>query len=277
MNGEQYGLIAIAMRYVFAGIMALIVARAWKITVVDSGRAASLRRLAPETGLCGEFLVVKGDGRRAREGMRYPVIREGLVGASRKADVRIRSASLRRAHAFFEMTPAGLRVRAQQRARMYNVRGEGRRELTLGDGDRVTFGKVELMLILSDGQAIPGYDKAEELFDVAPGAARVREAPAQAQDEADGRGAPAWSREAARDDGMDAWDDAPRAKQSRGGDIDGWDDAPRVKQGRDGDIDGWDDAPRKRTDSREPDAVHDSWEDLRRSKRYDPPDDLFDI
>ena len=44
MSQSVYELIALAARYVFAGLMLLIVARAWRITIVDSRRAATLRR-----------------------------------------------------------------------------------------------------------------------------------------------------------------------------------------------------------------------------------------
>ena len=147
MNGEMYSLIAIAMRYVFAALMALIAIRAIRITIVDSRRAAELRRMSPETGRCGEFVVITGDG-RAREGMRYPVIREGLVGSSRKADVRVRSRTVRRSHAFFELTEYGLRVRSNNRAPIY-VNGKSRRETLLKDGGHITIGHVELLLVLS--------------------------------------------------------------------------------------------------------------------------------
>ena len=145
--------------------MLLIVARAWKITIVDSRRAASLRRLSPETGVCGEFLVVQGHG-RAKDGMRYPVIREGLIGSSRKADIRLRSSSVRRVHAFFELTPKGLRLRAQRGARLFNARGNARRELLLGDGSRVTIGEVELLLILNEAVGAPADTQDAGLFDV---------------------------------------------------------------------------------------------------------------
>ena len=145
--------------------MLLIVARAWKITIVDSRRAASLRRLSPETGVCGEFLVVQGHG-RAKDGMRYPVIREGLIGSSRKADIRLRSSSVRRVHAFFELTPKGLRLRAQRGARLFNARGNARRELLLGDGSRVTIGEVELLLILTEAVDAPVETQDAGLFDV---------------------------------------------------------------------------------------------------------------
>ena len=165
ISSSVYEIIALAARYFFTAIMLLIVARAWKITIVDSRRAASLRRLSPETGVCGEFLVVQGHG-RAKDGMRYPVIREGLIGSSRKADIRLRSSSVRRVHAFFELTPKGLRLRAQRGARLFNARGNARRELLLGDGSRVTIGEVELLLILTEAVDAPVETQDAGLFDV---------------------------------------------------------------------------------------------------------------
>ncbi len=214
MNGDLYELVALFMRYFFAAIMVLIVARAWKITVVDSGRANRLRYLAPETGLCGEFLVMTGEGRRACEGMRYAVIREGLIGSSRKADVRVRAASVGRAHATFERVKGGLRVRAQARAPMYDGAGMQLRETILGDGDRVTFGAVELMLILTDGQDAPGHDRRDDLFGVAP---QPRARSAQQPDEPDAV--------------FDSWDEASCARQERDA-LSDWDapkKAPRPK------------------------------------------------
>lgn len=149
MNGSLYEIVALAARYLFAAIMLLIMLRAWKITLVDSRRAASLRRLSPETGVCGEFLVLRGHG-KVRDGMRYPVIREGLVGSSRKADIRLRSGSVHRSHAFFELTERGLRMRANSGARLYNAAGRSKKEIMLGDGSRVTFGQIEMLLILNE-------------------------------------------------------------------------------------------------------------------------------
>lgn len=172
MNGDMYELIAIAMRYFFALLMALIAIRAIRITMVDSRRATDLRRMSPETGRCGEFVVVTGEG-RAREGMRYPVIREGLVGSSRKADVRVRSRSIRRSHAFFELTERGLRVRSNNHAPMY-VSGKSRREAMLRDGDHITMGHVELLLVLTvpvaarEDNEIPVENTADTLFDLRP-------------------------------------------------------------------------------------------------------------
>lgn len=180
MSAALYELTAGAMRYFFALLMLLIVFRAWRITVTDARRAARLRRMSPQTGLCGEFLVIRGNG-RVRDGMRWPVIREGLIGSAGRADVRLRSGSVRRAHAFFERTPKGLRVRACPGAKVYNGRGESRRTLLLGDGSRVTLGRVELMLILTDAAgSAADPDEEDTLFDT------PRTGPAQAPDPADG-------------------------------------------------------------------------------------------
>ena len=148
LKAEVYELVALGMRYFFAGILVLIVIRAWRITLTDARRATQLRRLSPETGLCGEFLVLQGDG-KAKTGMRYPVIREGMIGSSRKSDVRLRSSSVRRTHAFFQLTPEGLRLRTSGRARL-TVEDASRREALLPDGARVEIGRVQLMLVLSD-------------------------------------------------------------------------------------------------------------------------------
>ena len=72
MSANAYEILALAVRYVFAFLMLLIVLRAWRITSVDSRRARKLRRLSPQTGIIGEMLVMDG-GERAKPGMRYPV------------------------------------------------------------------------------------------------------------------------------------------------------------------------------------------------------------
>lgn len=180
MTQSVYELIALGARYVFAALMALIVARAWRITLVDSHRAQTLRRLSPETGLSGELLVTEGDG-QARRGMKYPVIREGLLGSARRADIRIRHGSVRRRHAYFQLTPEGLSLRAHAGAPMRDPQGRPAREMVLRDGDRFAIGRVRLMLVLTDSSAAepvrgPSDDPdalfetdGDAMFDVDPG------------------------------------------------------------------------------------------------------------
>ena len=175
MSREAYELAATAARYAFVALMLWIVWRACRGAWIDSRRAARLRRLSPMTGLCGEMIVVEGDG-QARRGMRYPVIREGTIGSSRRADIRIRDGSVRRRHAYFQLTESGLRVRGHAGARLRDGGGRPVRELTLGDGDGLCVGRVRLLLVLAmpDGVCAPpraeraGWDD-DGLFDVGRG------------------------------------------------------------------------------------------------------------
>ena len=152
MSSDAYELVALTARYVFAGLMLLIVLRAARLTAVDSRRAAKLRRLSPMTGVVGELVVLEGDG-NARRGMRYPVIREGMIGSSRRADVRIRHSSVRRRHAYFQLTGRGLKLRDHAGARLRGAGGEPARELLLGDGGEFEVGRIRLLLVLNDATA----------------------------------------------------------------------------------------------------------------------------
>lgn len=169
MNTEFYSIVALFARYVFAGLMALIVLSALRGTVSDSLRAARLRRLLPQTGQGGTLQILKGSGRRARTGMTYTVIREGRIGRSRLSDVRIQDRSIERRHAYFSLTPEGLEIRAHGGAPMYDRRGDSRAEMLLKDGDRFRLGDVFLMLVLNNpGQVRPVrplQTQDDDLFD----------------------------------------------------------------------------------------------------------------
>jgi len=168
-----YEIIALAARYAFAALMALIVLRAWRLTIVDSRRAQTLRRLQPETGISGELIVLEGDG-QARRGMRYPVIREGMIGSSRGADVRVRNGSVRRKHAWFQLTAEGLLLRAREDAPIRDRHGRRMREMLLRDGDVFELGRVRLMLVLTEstadapGEDEDGYIDVDALFETQP-------------------------------------------------------------------------------------------------------------
>ena len=58
MSVDAFELLALTMRYIFAGLMLLIVLRAARGALVDSRRAARLRRLSPMTGISGELVVL---------------------------------------------------------------------------------------------------------------------------------------------------------------------------------------------------------------------------
>ena len=150
MSTNAYELLALAMRYVFAGLIVLIVMRAWYGASVDSQRATKLRKLSPDTGIIGEMLVTEG-GERAKPGMRYPVTLEGTIGSNRRADIRIRHSSIRGRHAIYQMTAEGFFVRGHASIRVGDGKGRFARELLLHDGDQLRVGGVTLMLVLTDG------------------------------------------------------------------------------------------------------------------------------
>lgn len=177
MSKNLYEILALMARYLFAGLMVLIVARAWRITLVDSRRAKTLRRVSPETGIVGELMVLEGS-EKARRGMKYKVIREGMIGSARRADIRIRHSSVRRRHAYFLLTDEGLKIRAHAGAPLKNAQGRSAGTMILQDGDTLDVGRVQLMLILSDAPQRAygfgdrfrpgrGIERADDDFDAA--------------------------------------------------------------------------------------------------------------
>lgn len=153
MSANAYEILALAMRYVFAGLMVLIVLRAWRLTMVDSARSKKLRRLSPDTGIIGEMLILDG-GEKAKTGMRYPVTLEGTLGSGARADIRVRHSSVRRRHAYYMMTEKGLFIRGHANARL---KADGRwvREMYLRDGEELRVGRVTLLLVLTGADAAP--------------------------------------------------------------------------------------------------------------------------
>ena len=87
--------------------------------------------------------------------MKYPVIREGMIGSSRRSDIRIRHSSIRRRHAWFQLRSEGLALRARPAALMADGHGQRASRLLLADGDTFFLGKVRLMLVLSQSQPSP--------------------------------------------------------------------------------------------------------------------------
>lgn len=154
VNANAYEILSLAMRYVFAALMVLIVLRGWRITIIDSRRATKLRRLSPETGIIGQMLVVDGS-ERARTGMKYSLTLEGTIGSSRGADIRIRHSSVKGRHAYYQMTDEGLFVRGHARSRIALEGKPLTQELMLCDGDVLRVGRVKLMLVLMGGGSTP--------------------------------------------------------------------------------------------------------------------------
>lgn len=157
MRSDWYTLLSMGMRYWFAAIAAIIVFRAWRATVRDNRRARVLRAWAPDTGAIGEIVVVAG-GSGVRKGSRIPVPKEGLLGSSRRSDVRLRHADVRRYHAHIEQRENGVLMETLGKAEIW-LGGRTGRKLLLRDGDRFMIGSLSLMLVLYS----PGEDTQIDL------------------------------------------------------------------------------------------------------------------
>lgn len=158
IRSDIYELIALIARYWFAVVIVLFVIRAWRITIVDNRRAKVLRSFAASTGQLGELMVVRGAG-RIRRGMRYPILQEGLLGASGKADIRIRNSAVKKRHAHFKITPEGLLLTSIAGAPLSFSDGNAGRRLLATDGDTLVFGEIHLLVVLFDGQTDQVHDR----------------------------------------------------------------------------------------------------------------------
>ena len=146
MSADWYALLSLGMRYWFTALAAIIVFRAWRATVRDSRRARVLRAWAPDTGAIGEIVVVSG-GLGIRKGSRVPVPKEGLLGSSRRADVRLRHPDVRRYHAHIEQRENGLLVEPIGKAQVW-LNGKTSDKLLLRDCDRFSIGQMRFQLTL---------------------------------------------------------------------------------------------------------------------------------
>ena len=152
MRSDWYTLLSMGMRYWFVAIAAIIVLRAWRATLRDTRRARVLRSWAPDTGAIGEIVVI-GGGKGVRKGSRIPVPKEGLLGSSRRSDVRLKHSDVRRYHAHIEQRENGVLMETIGKAEIW-LGGRTGNKLLLRDGDKFMIGPLTLMLVLYS----PGED-----------------------------------------------------------------------------------------------------------------------
>ena|GEM_PF-2246265 len=165
MNSDLYALIALAARYWFVALIVVLLFRGWRMTVADNRRAKLLREWMGQTGCVGELILSPGSRRRVS----YPIPREGVMGSGRAADVRIRSRELMRAHAHFELREGGLLIRPLGKAELSVGDGFSGESVFLRDGDVLSIGRLQLMLVLFDAPV--EEEETDEWFEVGPDAA----------------------------------------------------------------------------------------------------------
>lgn len=164
MNSDLYALIALAARYWFVALIVILLFRGWRMTVADNRRAKLLREWMGQTGCVGELILSPGSRKRVS----YPIPREGVMGSGRAADVRIRSRELMRAHAHFELREGGLLIRPLGKAELSVGGGFSGESVFLRDGDVLSIGRLQLMLVLFDAPV--EEEETDEWFEVGPDA-----------------------------------------------------------------------------------------------------------
>ncbi len=163
MNSDLYALISLAARYWFVALIVTLLFRGWRMTVADNRRAKLLREWMGQTGCVGELILNPGSKKRVS----YPIPREGVLGSAVSADVRIRHRDMLRAHAHFELREGGLLMVPMGRAELKVGGGFTGEAVFLEDGDVVTIGKLQLMLVLFDAPA--EEEEEDQWFEVEPG------------------------------------------------------------------------------------------------------------
>lgn len=170
MSEGVYELLALAARYWFVLLIALIVTRGWHACVTDNRRSRLLRSQNGDASCVGELLVIRDEDRGRLEGKRFPVPAEGMLGSARVADVRIRCRAVARRHLWLKYSDGCLSVRALGKAGFSAPRTADGRFL-LCDGDNLEIGPLTMTLVLYDAQeaAVP-----EEAQPAPPPAPRAR-------------------------------------------------------------------------------------------------------
>ena len=153
VDRELYELVSMAARYWFCALLSLIAFRAWRVTVKDNRRASLLRIWSPETGCIGEFVVNPGKGKKSET---LPIPKEGVLGASRKCDVCVRSRDVKRYHLALEQRQGGVLATPIGRARALKNNQVADAPVFLRDGDTLTIGTTKLLLVMFEPDAKKG-------------------------------------------------------------------------------------------------------------------------
>lgn len=125
---------------------------------MDNRRAKTLRAVATSTGQLGELVVTRGAG-KARRGMKYPILQEGMIGSSARADIRIRAVGVKKRHAHFKLRPDGLLLTSIGDSPIAFADGNKGKKLLATDGDTLVIGNVQLLCVLFDGQTDQVHDR----------------------------------------------------------------------------------------------------------------------
>lgn len=152
MSNETYEILALAARYWFIALAALMVIRGWRSSVRDNRNAKILRDWAGGAGCVGELVVVE-DGIRSKKrslrGKRFQVPAEGLIGSGGTADIRLKHADVRRKHIWMTYRPGRMMLTLMGKAQAeMPVTPDGKR--ILREGDQLSIGRLKMVMVFYD-------------------------------------------------------------------------------------------------------------------------------
>ena len=155
MGSEVYEWLAMAARYWFVALAAFIALRAWRASVTDNRNAKVLRDWTPQTGCIGELLVTADEADTELTGERIPVPREGMLGSSRAADVRIPHPDVRPSHLWLDQR-VGCMLLSPIKGAELDVPGFAGAPYVVQDGQMFRIGRLSLMMVFFDVDGNPG-------------------------------------------------------------------------------------------------------------------------
>lgn len=182
MSEGAYELLAMAARYWFVLLIAVIVCHGWRACVSDNRRGRQLRGKNGDASCVGELLVMRDEDRGRLEGRRFPVPAEGMLGSARVADVRIRCRAVARRHLWLKYSDGYLSVRALGKAGFSAPRTQDGRFI-LCDGDCLEIGPLSMTLVLYDAQEIAGPEGEEPFAAARPAPHRAENGVIEYEDE----------------------------------------------------------------------------------------------
>lgn len=144
---NAYEAVAMICRFGFAALMLVICFRAWRMTARDRRRAMIMRDRFPQTGTIGELVALKAS-KPVRRAQSFTLPREGILGSSRSADVRIRGGKIRRRHLVYELRDGGLVIRPLGSAETVLGDGVTGEKLLARDGDILKLGGIPFRVVL---------------------------------------------------------------------------------------------------------------------------------
>ncbi|MBR0229606.1 MAG: FHA domain-containing protein [Clostridia bacterium] len=149
MSTQAYELISMLMRYVFVLIGLTIVWRSYRWLRRDARAYRKEMRSLPDAGLVGEMVNLS-------TGEAQPLPREGVIGASRECDIRLKGPGVERNHARFEFEDGkGLKVIPLRRASVLVNGAPLRGPAYALHGTQLELGGIPLRVRLFAGLNIP--------------------------------------------------------------------------------------------------------------------------